>query len=348
MDGLAISIRFPSGYPPRHGQRRLFPTGAFCAPAGRGIGAWSADRNAPRKLATAAGQSAFVLVERGDEPIALANVRIKRIPVIATGLALISQGPVMLQPGAETHRDALAALRQHVVEKLGQTLRINPPVEPEGADARFDGEGFRSVAGSGYETFLVDLRPGLDLLRKNLDGKWRTDLNRGERAGVTITRSSHPDDFTAFQPLLDQLAAGKSFKVPQDAEFFARVAAMAQQPERIVIHLARRDGRVIGGHVGAFSGDMAVYLLGATNEEGRDHRASFLLQWAVIEYAKQLGMSWYDLGGADEQTNPSVFRFKQRMGGKHYIGPPMIEAAARWPRGQIVSLAEKAYARVKG
>lgn len=296
----------------------------------------------------AGAESHFLLVRHGDNPVALANLRVKRIPVIRTGLALIAQGPVMLQPGDEIFADVMAALRRHVVEGLGLTLRVNPPVAPQGPLIRSYGDGFRALPGSRYETFLIDLEPSLDALRKRLNGKWRTDLNRGERSDVAITRSSLETDFAAFQPLLEELATDKGFKVPQDAAFFAKVAARAQDPESIVIHLARHGDRVIAGHVGAYSGNTAVYLIGATSEEGRERRASFVLQWAAIEFAKQRGMAWYDLGGADEQANPSVYRFKQRMGGEHYVGPSMVEARPGWPRGQIVSLAEKAYSRVKG
>lgn len=294
----------------------------------------------------AGAQSEYLLVERGADPVALANLRIKRIPMFPAGLAFITQGPVMFQSGGGAYSDTMAAIRHHVVCELGLTLRVNPPVDPDASVTR--PEGFVPLAGSSYETFLIDLAPSIDVLRQQLNGKWRTDLNRGERSDVIITRSSLEPDFAAFQPLLEDLALGKGFNVPQDAHFFAKVAGRAVEPESIVIHLARHKGRVIGGHVGAYSGNMAVYLIGAANDEGRERRASFLLQWAAIEFAKQRAMAWYDLGGADEHANPNVFRFKQRMGGRHYVGPPVIEARAGWPRGAIVNLAEKAYARVRG
>lgn len=296
---------------------------------------------------TAGALSQYFCVSEGSQRLALANVRIKRLPLLPAGLAMIAQGPVILADGAGRETEINAALSRHLTGQ-GLNLQINPPLLPQGLGA-FDGAqgGFAPVPGSAYETFVIDLEPDLETLRKQLNGKWRTDLRRGEKSEVTITRSSAEADFHAFQPLLDELSAGKGFAVPQDAHFFARVAARAREPESIVIHLARAGGRVIGGHVGAFTGDTAVYLIGAANDEGRDLRASFLLQWAVIEHARSRGMRWYDLGGADETENPHVFRFKKRMGGQHYLGPPKIEASAPWPRGQIVRLAEQVYTRLK-
>lgn len=307
-------------------------------------------RQFPANSAVAAeesgAESSYLAVEDAMGPFALANVRIKRLPVVPTGLAMITQGPVMLRDGEVSRVAATQALSDHVVGEMGLTLRINPPVEMDTSPSEL--RGFEPVTGSGYETFLIDLAPSLDKLRANLNGKWRTDLRRGEKGQVEISRSSNAEDFHAFQPLLTSLAQGKGFAVPQDAEFFAKVAERARGCERIEVHLARHEGRVIGGHVGAYSGNMSVYLLGAINEEGRALRASFLLQWAVIEYSKSLGMECYDLGGADEIDNPHVFRFKKRMGGVHYKGPPMMERRAAWPRGQIVRLAEQVYAKARG
>ncbi len=292
-------------------------------------------------------ESCYFLVSDSSTAIAVANVRIKRLPIVQAGIAMIAQGPVMLK-GEPALRDVvIQTLSDHVVGTLGLTLRINPAVEINSREHKFP-VPFRPLPSSEYETFLIDLAPSIDDLRKRLNGKWRTDLRRGEKAEVVITRSSCTKDFAAFQPLLDDLSKSKGFAVPQDALFFAKVADEAESEEKIEVHLAYHQGRVIGGHVGAFTGDMAVYLIGAVNDEGRDLRASFLLQWSVIQYAKSLGMRWYDLGGANEADNPHVYRFKKRMGGIHYVGAPVLESEAAWPCGQIVRLAEQLYTRVKG
>ncbi|MEO1045709.1 MAG: GNAT family N-acetyltransferase [Pseudomonadota bacterium] len=303
--------------------------------------------------AKAAGaRSHYLLVSDGDQPVALANARIKPLPLVPAGLAVIAQGPVMLDDGAEMVAHVQAALRHYLVAGKGYNLRINPPVITDDIAVQRSAyeaiAGFAPLSGTGYETFIIDLAPDMEALRAGLNGKWRTDLRRGEKGDIRITRSADPEDFRLFQPLLQQLSHQKGFQAPQDAAFFADAAEMAGADERLLVHLAWHQDRLVGGHIGAYSGNMAVYLLGATNDEGRDLRASFRLQWAVIEHARSLGLSHYDLGGADEEDNPSVFRFKKRMGGVHYRGPEIQEARAAWPRGQIVELAETIYNRVRG
>lgn len=286
-------------------------------------------------------------------PLAITNMRTKSLPLLSTGIAMIAQGPVLLGQQGGNIQQIYDALRQHITQNMGLTLRINPPVVFGDMAARLsDIDGFQTMPESRYHSFIIDLQPGLEALRARLNGKWRTDLRRGERekeAGrISITRSGKAQDIRAFQPLLSELAGKKGFIAPQDAQFFADVASKSRGGEHYAAHLAWHGDDLIGGHIGAYSGNMAVYLLGATNDKGRDLRASFLLQWAAIEYAIKRGLNYYDLGGADEAENPSVFRFKKRMGGQYYEGPSKMEARAPWPKGQIVDLAEKAYKRLKG
>lgn len=296
--------------------------------------------------AKAGAESRYLLVRDATRNLAIANVRIKRLPLTRFGLAMIAQGPVMLPAGEGHFNEVLRALADYLVDREGLTLRINLPVDDEVRQDQPDPR-FSQIPGTAYETFMIDLRPDEAALRSGLDGKWRTDLRRGERGSVQITRSSHPSDFRRFQPLLLELAQSKGFRAPQDADFFSDVAALAQPPENISLHLAWHQGCLIGGHIGAFSGRMAVYLVGAVNDKGRQLRASFLLQWAAIRYARELGLSCYDLGGIDEVGNPDVYRFKKRMGGVHYRGTPMIEARPAWPNRQIVQLAERLYAHAR-
>src|SRR6185437_15038383 len=106
----------------------------------------------------------------------------------------------------------------------------------------------------------------------------------------------------------------KRFSTRRDVTFFRRVQADEQVEQQLVVHLAWHDGELIAGHIGSFVGDTAVYLVGAATAKGRELRASYLLQWAVIEHAKSVGNSLYDLGGIDARANPSVYNFKKGIG----------------------------------
>ena len=140
----------------------------------------------------------------------------------------------------------------------------------------------------------------------------------------------------------------KALRFPQGPDFFASVAERAAGGERMVIHLVSQGDELLSGHIGSYSGNMATYLLGATSAKGRDLRASYVAQWAVIEYARELGLGHYDLGGVDKYENPSVYRFKERMGGVLYDGPAPVQCYPGALPGLMLRGAEAAYRLIKG
>ena len=291
----------------------------------------------------AGAESRYVRVHDGADLVAIANLRIRRLPLFRAGVAMIAQGPAIIDNYEHRRAEVIEAIRSQVAVPEGLSLRVNHPLMTKyGTQTK----SYKIVPNSNYETFLLDIQATESELRSGLDGKWRTDLRRGERSDVVVTRSQTSKDFRAFQPLLAEVALSKGFAPPQDADFFADVADKAGSGENLTIHLAWCDGRLVGGHIGAFSGDIAVYLLGAVNAEGRNLRASFILQWDVVKYAQERGLKYYDLGGADRASNPDVFRFKKRMGGEHYVGPSTIEASAGWSQAIMVSTAEWIYKKV--
>ncbi len=306
-----------------------------------------------RAARTIGAECEFVGVFDADQLIGLANVRIKKLPFIPLGVAYVNYGPLtvrnkefMIEPFAL----CLCAIAQEYVHRRRLMLRVAPPLSgghwQPGQLACFESQSFFATKrGKPTETFILDLAKPVEEIRRHLDGKWRSDLSKAERSNVQVIRTSSPSDFDIFEPLFNNLVERKNFSVPQDLVFFREVQQKAQPYEQFVLHLAWHNNEVIAGHLGSFVGDTATYLLGATNSKGRELRASFLLQWAVIQYAQSIGKTFYDLGGIDLQNNPNVYRFKQRINGRHAaeIGP--YEFAPSSLTRAALAVIEQAYAR---
>ena len=71
----------------------------------------------------------------------------------------------------------------------------------------------------------------------------------------------------------------------------------------------------MAGLVCSAIGESAIYLLGATNESGLKVKASYLLQWNMIQLLKEGRIRFYDLGGIDPVANPGVYHFKSGFSG---------------------------------
>ncbi len=301
--------------------------------------------------ANASGES--VVVARDGAPIGLASVRVKCLPGLGTGIAYVAGGPLVRRheddDGArERLEPVLAALVEEYVARRRLVLRVAPAIGDErwnlAQDACLLAAGFDPATHlRPYRTMLVEIGRPLDEIRSGLAKKWRYHLKQAERAELDVTQGRDPRLFEDFMPLFDDLVARKSIEVDLGADFYAQLQPRLPDGERLLVCIARAEGRPVAGVVASIHGDTAVYLLGAANEEGRKTNAAYLLQWKVIEAAAREGCRWYDLGGVDAEGNPGVYHFKQRMGGAELTAPGPYELAPGRVRGTAVRAAERGF-----
>ncbi len=308
-----------------------------------GRGSWRQYPAYAQQAASRIGaESRYALFRAGDEAIALANLRTRRIPLIGQ-VTLLSHGPVPLRADETAGADivaSLSALRREARSlKLGQVI-VDPDISLtlKGIDlSSLDPRLVPDPAGQPYRTYLMRVSQDPEELRMGFSREWRKDLGKGLRAGLEVRISEWPQDFLLLAPLLDQLSARKGFGVAQDCAFFADVANRAGGFERFLIHLISKDGELLACHIGAFSGSMAVGLLGAGSPRGLALHASRVAYWHVMATAREMGFEYYDLGGFDEAENPDVFKFKRRMGGLEIQTPGPMLLSPPGPRDKAIS-----------
>jgi lipid II:glycine glycyltransferase (peptidoglycan interpeptide bridge formation enzyme) len=245
----------------------------------------------------------------------------------------------------------LSALRKEYVDAQGHVLRVigvaRADMATDLANRSFQEAGFVPALAKGrYRTILVNVKRELPDIRRGLDQKWRNVLNKAERQGLVVVRGTESVFFREFGELYSGLVARKNLNVDLGPDFFLGLQNKLSEPNRFVVHLAKQGDKMVAGHIGAYHGDTAVYLLGAADEAGLRTNASYLLQWRVIEYAKERGCSWYDLGGIDPEANPDVYRFKARIGGTDVQAPGPYESGAS-ARRQFVRITESLYRMIR-
>ncbi len=297
----------------------------------------------------------IVVHDRAGKLLGLADVRVRRMPLVGGGIAYVNGGPLVRRDDAGD-RDRLAqvvaALRQRYVHERGLVLRIALPCGPAGwlaeAAAVLESAGFDGVQrGENYRTFMIDLTAPAAGLRAGLARNWRNHLSQSERKPLAIESGTDAELFDTFCGLYVQLLERKRFAVDLDAEFHARLQQQLALDERFVITVARLDGRAVAGHVASSLGDTSVYLLGASTPEGLQSKATYRLQWEVMTRAKDRGFRWYDLGGVDPLTNPGVYSFKAGMGGQAVTVPGPFECRPRAWRAPVALGGERVFRAIR-
>lgn len=272
-------------------------------------------------------------VVRGGEVLGLAGVRVKGIPMVGTGIAYLNGGPLVrrnVPDDPDRLRACLAALDDHFVRTRGFGLRVHPPPASDDWNATqstvFAEQGFQTATMvKPYRTFLLDLAPPPEAIRRNFVHQWRTNLNHAERNDLEIVVGQGRELFESFSLLYTGLTARKQFRADLTPDFYARVQDRLNEPDRFIIFLALAGGRPVAGYVVSALGDTWILLLGAGNDQGLTTRASYRLQWEMIRQARDRGFRWYDLGGIDAEANPGVYRFKKGLGGRDVTAPGPFE-----------------------
>jgi lipid II:glycine glycyltransferase (peptidoglycan interpeptide bridge formation enzyme) len=176
-----------------------------------------------------------------------------------------------------------------------------------------------SLPNNTYRTFLLDLDPGLDELRKRLDPKWRNKLTRSEKNNLTVSSGTGSEQFRTFCHIYKEMLARKAFQTTINVEEFALIQEHLPESHRMWVLICEDRGLPVAGLVASAMGDSAIYLLGATSDQGLNAKGSYLLQWTFIQRLKESGIRWYDLGGIDPVGNPGVYSFKKGFSGADVV-----------------------------
>lgn len=278
--------------------------------------------------------SEHVVTTLDGTPVALAAVRIKRVPGLPLSVSYVSRGPVMLDeaPAGVAYNDVVESLAAWCLSKRSGSVRIAPPVlaePPEVWPPNGSGPGTAwETSDKTYFTIVLDLTAGLEETRKSFKQKWRNQLNASERKGLEIVIDEGPGGVERFAPLYEAIVSRKGFDSELGPEFYGRVQRAADEDDRLTCLFARHEGQDVAGIVVWIHGGTATYILGASTRAAMQVKASYLLQWSAIERAHERGCRYYDLGGIDPEANPGVYHFKSGMGGQEVRSLPMIERAS--------------------
>jgi len=266
-----------------------------------------------------------LVLKRNGEVVAIAQLRIVRPTNFKFGMAYLRWGPLCQRRGTELDSETILrmarALRDEYVTKRRLLLKILPNafVGSPRADA-FQSAFFGFTpetpsAANGYRTFLLDLSAPLEELRRNLDKKWRNQLTRSEKNGLEIIAGNGIDEYRRFCRMYKQMRDRKTFETTVDVEEFGRIQEDLPETHRMRILLCEQEGVPVAGVAASAMGDSAIYVLGATSDAGLNAKGSYLLQWTLIQWLKEHGVKWYDLGGINPEVNPGVYHFKEGLSG---------------------------------
>jgi lipid II:glycine glycyltransferase (peptidoglycan interpeptide bridge formation enzyme) len=287
-----------------------------------------------------------LVLRRKGEICAIAQLRIVRPTPLKFGMAYLRWGPLWERTGLPVDPEIpvrmARAIEEEYLQKRKLFVRILPNAFIGSARATIMQTAFTRFtpepldARNTYRTFVVDLAPSLDNLRKQLDVKWRNQLTRSEKNNLNVSIGTGIPEFRTFCEMYLQMLNRKRFNTTVNVEEFQRMQEDLPEKERMRILIAESGGTPVAGVVASGMGSTAIYLLGATSDAGLTSKGTYLLHWTLIQTLKADGIRWYDLGGIDPEQNPGVFHFKKGFGGLDSTQfSPLVASASTLSTGMV-------------
>ena len=244
------------------------------------------------------------------------------------------------------HCEPLVASRDTLGRMLEvlQTLLLNEGryIEMRPLTAVAGAQGF--VPSAEYCLHTVNLRADLTAV---FEGFHRSHVQRSvrkaERLGVQVDAGRSSDLLDVFYSLHTITRCRHGVPV-QPRSWFQNV--IDSLGDRVVVHVAKHEGRPVAAIVTAAHKRTLVYKYGCSDVAYNRLGAMSLLFWRAIQTAKEQGLEELDLGRTD-LDNPGLLAFKDHLGGTRRALTYYrcsVNGAARCANAWTPAIARQAYA----
>ncbi len=172
------------------------------------------------------------------------------------------------------------------------------------------------------QTWISDVRDGVDATWKQLEGRARTNVRRAEEAGVTVRVSNSTEDWRAFFEL-HQITYQRLGVPSYPAALFRTIFERLIPADLCQVQFAELNGQLVAAQNTAYYKQGGYYWHGFTTDAGLEANAMTLLWWQSIKNLLERGkLQWLDCGDAVLNVREGKLRhlsdFKKGFGGSLY------------------------------
>ncbi len=279
-----------------------------------------------------------IVVEDNGEVVAAVSLLKRQLPAGLGSIFYSPRGPVLDM----ANKEAWQALTKAVAEEGKKHKTVFWKVDPD-IDKDFDiaGEwidalesaGFKNASkGEGFEgvqpryVFRMDISKDIDTLLAECHQKTRYNIRLARKKGVTIVTGAGKECLPEFYNILTTTASRDKFLI-RPYSYFESFYDNLQPAGQAELFMAYHEGEAIAGTLAFRMGDKAWYIYGASSNKKRNLMPNYLIQWTMIESAKEHGCTMYDFRGVpgdvgEDHPLYGLVKFKRGFGGKYteFIG----------------------------
>lgn len=273
----------------------------------------------------------------GEQVVGTVSILKRKLPKVNKCIFYAPRGPVCDFSNVEVVRALADAVRELGARHGAILFKVDPPVTSDNTEAVrvLTESGFVEVSDvhgfGGVQPRCVmqlDLTPTLEEVLAGCKPKWRYNIRLAEKKGVIVRVGENEADLALFYDVLKETAERDRFLV-RGFEYYKHMWDTLVVPGYARLFLTEYEGEVVAGALSFIFGDKCWYTYGASSNRHRNVMPNHLMQWRMIEWAKESGCSWYDFRGVSQEKDSSssdhlsgLNRFKEGFGARfvEYIG----------------------------
>ena len=265
-----------------------------------------------------------VTLERDGDVAGIGQFLFYGTPGVPGGLLYCPRGPWLPWENDE----AVRAFFDGVVEVAGRhnahTVKIEPEVleQQESVKEHLRALGFEKFRWNVNHkaTLVIDLSQSEEDLMANMKKSTRYGARRAGKEGVEVVEDNSPEALDQFWRMHGDMVERKDFW-SRPYSYYEALWQEMEKAGRAHLFFAEHEGdRPAAAMVFTF-GHKCVYMLGVSTREKSRITPANLLQWEIMKWAKEHGITHYDMWGVPtldklDENHPlyGVYKFKAGFG----------------------------------
>lgn len=250
-------------------------------------------------------------------------ILVVRAPLLQRPYFYSPRGPVMDDPASPAMTVLLNFVKAEARKHGAFMLKVEPSVLDDNIawESALGRHGFRV---NPYHThvrheWVLDIRPDEKTLQSGMKEKWRYNIRLATRKGIVVRKGEGEADLDAFYQIYETTSERDRFSI-NSKQHYKDFLRLYGADDHAQLFLAEYEGKAIAGAIVAYVGPWSYYMYGASSNEHRERMPNHLLQWTMMQWAKERGCWYYNFRGIPEvleegQELWGVYLFKRGFGG---------------------------------
>ncbi|MBW3636416.1 MAG: peptidoglycan bridge formation glycyltransferase FemA/FemB family protein [Armatimonadetes bacterium] len=279
-----------------------------------------------------------VSLENADGFQATCLILKKRLPM-GRSYFYLSRGPILDWNDEPVVRALFDKLRALAKQHRAIFIRTDPcvPDETPGVKPLLAQMGFVPSPDSGSIfgglqprcNMKLDLSaPIEEVFEHKFESKWRYNTRLATRKGVEVRSDCTRDDLKIFHDIYRVTGARNEFK-GYSLAYFEKMWDALEPAGILKLFLTYHQNQPLSGAIAFKLPPQAWYMFGASSNEKRNLMPNHLMQWTMMQWAKEHGCTSYDFRGVPDPNASNIpaheeglVKFKTGFGAQmtRYIG----------------------------